>query len=783
MALLSTLLLPAVAQYPAPVSAVWFADHKNLKRIDLGTNQVNLTVSLEHEAETLAIDPTDNVVWVLAQKKLFKFDSNGQTVLEVDLTNLIKKLDDPKHLAINPYDASLWVASEKVVLHVDAQGKQLGAWETSYEIQAMGLDVDESLWLLTHKELLHLSPQGAILQNPDLKSYIKEPEYLAVDSLGSLLWVAGKNELIQLESNHLNQAPRSVAVPNVAGGDDKKILALAVDPLIGNLWVVTKQNLIFIYDREANLLKTVDFGSRDLGETETLVFEPVGASFWLGGKKAVARFASNGDFIARIVADKEADALGVAPFRLQPTLPLLEPEDGSLTNNARPPIRLGLSTSCNAAPCFLPEAYSRSLALSVDLNGQPIGSLFSRSATEALYISPNRLPEGLNALSAQTTDLFGHISNKVTSHFTIDTIPPKFLSISPANGTTLTTAAVTLQGNLDDPTATVLLREASGNVLSTASGAVFGFAVTLKPGLNTFSLIARDPAGNETTLGLRLTYNAVSIKITSPVADASFNRTRVLVSGTFQGPENTGISVNGAVALVSGNQFLLNFDLAPGPNTLTAVATTLDGATATDAVNVSAIQTEPDPFEITVAPAMGVAPLPVRFMVNNFTGQPITRIEIDADGNGSADLIVTDLNVPIDITYPNPGVYQARVKLNYGQNQSYEQAMGVIIHDAVRMDHLFTSLWNGMNDALKQGDVEGAAQYLNEGAKAKYRPVFQALQPNMPEIIASYSAPKRISVSEDIGEYAIKRMINSQDRVYMIYFLRDANGVWRLDAM
>lgn len=117
---LSALLLPAVAQNSNPVAAVWLADHKNLKRIDPGANEVDLSVSLDHEAKALAVDPTDAAVWALVQKQLLKFDGNGQPLLQVDLKNLVNRLDDPKHLALDPYDASLWVGGQKTLLHVDS---------------------------------------------------------------------------------------------------------------------------------------------------------------------------------------------------------------------------------------------------------------------------------------------------------------------------------------------------------------------------------------------------------------------------------------------------------------------------------------------------------------------------------------------------------------------------------------------------------------------------------------------------------------------------------------
>jgi hypothetical protein len=88
-----------------------------------------------------------------------------------------------------------------------------------------------------------------------------------------------------------------------------------------------------------------------------------------------------------------------------------------------------------------------------------------------------------------------------------------------------------------------------------------------------------------------------------------------------------------------------------------------------------------------------------------------------------------------------------------------------------------------MNEALVRGDKSAALTYLNEGAKRKYLPVFEALKPEFPQIVASYSPLRRVSISEDIGEYAIVRSFNGQNRLYLVYFLRDADGVWRMDGM
>jgi hypothetical protein len=74
-----------------------------------------------------------------------------------------------------------------------------------------------------------------------------------------------------------------------------------------------------------------------------------------------------------------------------------------------------------------------------------------------------------------------------------------------------------------------------------------------------------------------------------------------------------------------------------------------------------------------------------------------------------------------------------------------------------------------------------AMRYLD--ASRKIRPVFDALLSNMPQIVGSFSAPQSVSLADGIGEYAINRVINGENRLFLIYFGRNGDGVWRLGSM
>ena len=351
----------------------------------------------------------------------------------------------------------------------------------------------------------------------------------------------------------------------------------------------------------------------------------------------------------------------------------------------------------------------------------------------------------------------------------------------PADGSAVTRGSVTIQGSVDDTTASVILTDAAGSTIS-LGGARFAFGVILKQGRNVFTLVARDAAGNQTSTSLRLYLNTLAATLTDPLPGATVHTDSLALSGTFKGSENTGITVNGIVAFTDGQNFYVNnLPLELGENTLTITITGLDGQTTTQTVTVTS--SGPASLQVEVEPQVGLAPHTTRFTIGYSGTGSVARYTLDADGDGVVDGTGTDIAIPLEYTYTAPGVYRPRVTLVDSAGKTNHQTLTVLVQDPARVDAFFTMLWSGMNSALTRGNVAQAAGYLNQSAKRKYTPVFAALKPNFPQIVASYSPLQRLSVSETIGEYAIQRAANGQNRVYLIYFLKDTDGVWRVDEM
>ncbi|MDQ3267962.1 MAG: hypothetical protein M3P47_04450 [Pseudomonadota bacterium] len=57
------------------------------------------------------------------------------------------------------------------------------------------------------------------------------------------------------------------------------------------------------------------------------------------------------------------------------------------------------------------------------------------------------------------------------------------------------------------------------------------------------------------------------------------------------------------------------------------------------------------------------------------------------------------------------------------------------------------------------------------------------LQTDYSKIVSTWSAPVRGSISNDIGEYAVITTNGNARQLFLIYFVKGTDGVWRLDSM
>jgi len=73
--------------------------------------------------------------------------------------------------------------------------------------------------------------------------------------------------------------------------------------------------------------------------------------------------------------------------------------------------------------------------------------------------------------------------------------------------------------------------------------------------------------------------------------------------------------------------------------------------------------------------------------------------------------------------------------------------------------------------------------FLSAGAKAKYGPVFETLSADLQQVVPTWSQPSLGTLNEAFAEYAIVTTGASSRSVFLIYFVKDLDGIWRIDSM
>lgn len=297
---------------------------------------------------------------------------------------------------------------------------------------------------------------------------------------------------------------------------------------------------------------------------------------------------------------------------------------------------------------------------------------------------------------------------------------------------------------------------------------------------------ASDGAGFE--VNRPATFSATTISITQPLSGSSVGES-VQVGGTYEGPSGTGVTVNGVSAEIIGLRYFADVPLTVGTNTITATATTPEGSTVSSSIEVTATGSGVSPIQVEMDPSSGIgfAPLDVYFYVSSTNGQPVQRIQLDADNNGSVDLDSARGDIyPGDwfsYFYPIPGVYKAKLTVTLAQGDVHVSFHTIIVTSFNNMDTMLRSVFDNMLAHLRAGNIEGAVASITGGVQDRYRSAFMALQGDLASIVDQIGVLQGGTIGEGMAEYVLTRNENGQKRAYFIYFLRGEDGVWRIEDM
>lgn len=466
-----------------------------------------------------------------------------------------------------------------------------------------------------------------------------------------------------------------------------------------------------------------------------------------------------------------------------------------------------------------------STAVSIIVNTAPTVTLTAPSSG-AIYAAPATIPLQATASDSDGTVAKVEFYNGATKLSTDTSSPYSFNWMNVATGTytltakatdnrglTATSAGVTV-GVVSPPAVTltspiagasfqaptkILFKADASTTAGTVSKVEFFANGTLAGSATSppYEFIWNNPAAGQHTVyakattsqGLTSSTAGVSFTIVeqgpfalevSPVSSVDGDRARV--TGTLTAPANTSVRVNGIAGLVGEDGFFYVDDvpLVPGGNQIQVSASTMDGRTTSQTITATSSGT-PTQVRLIARPNFGPAPLRTRLKVVLQATVQMTRMEVDAFGDGN--YVDHPLGDPVEVIYYYPGTYLPSIRITDNQQRTFVASTTIVVRDAEAMALTFESLWSGLNNALATRDYASANRFLTENAVAKFASVFTLLGGDLPAIVSSYGTFYLRRITPYYAEFVLTRISGGSNKAFLIYFHRDTDGAWRIEEM
>lgn len=766
---------PALLAVDARAERVWLAVHSQVMLLD-GQGRLLRQARLPNPVAGMTVDAKRSLLWVAHKNVLEVYDASGERLAELAV---------PEARAVHAldYDAQLdevWVAADDSVRRFAPNGSQVLRAPLSLLARpnAMAADQDGGLWITDSRQVVRLNGAGGVdfVVEPSLDALGPFVVSLAADARDHSAWIATQRRVA-----HYGADGALLAEVTLDGGDPSRVnrqLALPAGPAApqieftspasGSVLNVVRPTFELRYDGE-------DVDTESLALTADAAPLPVScqAQSGIAACTVLHALADGTHDIAATIADAEGNVSDAALVRIvidtvAPAITVTSPADGALTNVAGARIEGLLSEVAE-----------------LTLNGASV------AVAEGRFSQAVALAEGRNDFLLRAVDVAGNAGTRAL-HVILDTVPPP----APVSGSITARAGagqVTVTGSpgsVEGGALVTLVNTRTGERVTAMAGADGSFSATLAGEAgDAIEIHATDGATNQgaassvTTVGGPFS-GAITFGSSSPADGVTVDGDRLLVSLDLAAPPNTGVTVNDIVAVGvpagSALRFFAEVPLVTGANTLTVKAHGQDGRVVERTINVTS--RGPFPYRVVADRSVGTSPLNPRLEVWDQSGRGIRQVQVDGDGNGSIDMILNPGD-PIELSYTGTGLRQARVYVFDNALQVHEQRVSFVLLDLAAVDRSIQAVWGAMNEALASGDKAMALGFLSEQARERYDPVFDALMPQMPEIVASYSEPRRSLVMGSYAEYGVNRMVDGQNKIFLTGFITNQLGQWQLETM
>lgn len=276
---------------------------------------------------------------------------------------------------------------------------------------------------------------------------------------------------------------------------------------------------------------------------------------------------------------------------------------------------------------------------------------------------------------------------------------------------------------------------------------------------------------------------APTVTVTSPTAGMLVPSRTVAVTGTYTGPDHTGITVNGIVAYAQNGTFLApDVGLDPQNPGIDVVATTLDGLTKTTSFSVQLPGAEP-PVALLADADAGPAPFRIAFSARIDAGLAVKNVAIDYDGNGSTDYANADPDTIPPHDYATPGIYRAKVTITLNDNSVLMAERRVIVIDHAAWRDRLCRVYAHLRTQMAANQPDKALLAFAADVRPKYQSLFNAMGPQLPTAASHLGTLATGLIGPDQAYFTTLRETGTTVEGFPVMFAPDVDGVWRIRGM
>lgn len=272
---------------------------------------------------------------------------------------------------------------------------------------------------------------------------------------------------------------------------------------------------------------------------------------------------------------------------------------------------------------------------------------------------------------------------------------------------------------------------------------------------------------------------SLAIAISSPLDGDTISSPDVTVRGALVNStgNETGVTVNGIVATIDGDQFIASHvPLVEGQNTISAISTDSAGNTATTSITVNAVRNG-NYIRLISNIESGIAPLEATLRIDGSFS--ITASNLNITGPVQPEILSSSPD-EYRIRFIVEGTYYVTANAMGPDGNVYQDTIAITLLNRTEMDRMLRNKWSNMIESLRIGDMTGALNRISSETRKTYEEMFNALEAQLSAIVITQTELNLMSIKNRSAKYELVTLENGKIYSYEVVFINNKNGIWMI---